>query len=85
MKKAYFTSLTPRQDVNNYNEIPHQISETTTGQYYEVEQLYENTASGCQCSVQQNIDQFQHIGTAGYPVHSNVQETSEGHYSTISE
>lgn len=83
--KAYITSLTQRQDVNNYNEISHQISETTTGQYYEVEPLYENTASGCQCSVQQNIDQFQHFGTAGYPVHSNVQETSEGHYSTISE
>ncbi|VDI48876.1 Hypothetical predicted protein [Mytilus galloprovincialis] len=81
LMKAYFTSLTPRQDENNYNEI----SETSVGQHYAVEPLYENTASGCHCSVQQNIDQIQHIVTAGYSVHSNVQETIEGHYSTISE
>ncbi|CAC5419078.1 unnamed protein product [Mytilus coruscus] len=85
LMKVHFTSLTPRRDENNYNEIPYQISDTITGQYYEVVPLSEITASGCSSTVQQNIDQIKHIDTAGYPIPSSILERREGHYETIAE
>lgn len=82
--KASFTSLTVRRDQNNYNEVPNQMSESITGQYYEVSPLSDISVSGCHPTVQQNIDQIQHIHTSGYLIPSSILETGED-YQTIAD
>ncbi|CAG2219764.1 unnamed protein product [Mytilus edulis] len=70
--KAAFTSLTVRRDQSNYNEIPQQMSESTTRHYDEVSPLSEIAASKCHPADQQNIEQIQHIDLSGYLVPSNM-------------
>ncbi|CAC5419081.1 unnamed protein product [Mytilus coruscus] len=82
--KVSFTSLTARRDQNNYNEIPPQMSDSVTGQYYEVSTLSEISAPGCQPTAQQNRDQVQHIDTSGYLIPSSMLQTS-GDYHTITD
>lgn len=84
MVKSAFTSLTARRDENNYNEIPHHMTESITGQYYEVTPLSEISASGGKPPIIQNIEQIQHIDTSGYLIPSGMLETS-GDYHTIAD
>ncbi|CAC5419079.1 unnamed protein product [Mytilus coruscus] len=85
LMKAAFTSLTARRDQNNYNEIPHQMLDSITGQYHEVLPLSEISASGCQSTVQQNIDQIQHTDTSGYLIPSSMLRGSGDHYQSIAD
>lgn len=80
MKKASFTSLTPRRDEHFYNEMTDSIN----GQYYEVMPLSEIPAApGCQSVTQQNLDQVNHIDASGYLILSNKAEENGENYQTI--
>lgn len=83
MIKASFTSLTERREQHNYNEIPHQMSDSVTGQYYEMSALSEISAPGCPSTVQQNIDQIHHVDTSEYLIPSSVLQMSGDHYQSI--
>ncbi|CAG2185530.1 unnamed protein product [Mytilus edulis] len=84
LTKASYATLTVRRDQNNYNEVPHEMSDSITGQYYEVSPLSEIPAPGCQITAQQNIDVIQHIDTSGYLIPSGMLET-DGDYQTITD
>ncbi|VDI08019.1 Hypothetical predicted protein [Mytilus galloprovincialis] len=81
LTNASYTSLTVRRDQNNYNEaVPHEMSDSITGQYYEMSSVSETHAP----TVQQNINKIQHIDTSGYLIPSGMLETS-GDYHTITD
>ncbi|VDH91479.1 Hypothetical predicted protein, partial [Mytilus galloprovincialis] len=84
LANASYTTLTVRRDQNNYNEVPDQMSVSIIGQYYEMSAVSETHASGDKPTVQQNIDQIQHIDTSGYLIPSGMLETG-GDYQTIAD
>ncbi|VDI82291.1 Hypothetical predicted protein [Mytilus galloprovincialis] len=80
LANASYTTLTVRRDQNNYNDVPNQMSVSIIGQYYEMSAASETHAS----TVQQNINQIQHIDTYGYLIPSGMLET-DGDYQTIAD
>ncbi|VDI42884.1 Hypothetical predicted protein [Mytilus galloprovincialis] len=84
LTKASYTTLAVRRDQNTYNEVPHEMSDSITGQYYEVSPLSEIPTSGCQITAQQNIAIIQHIDTSGFLIPSGMLET-DGDYQTITD
>ncbi|VDI34095.1 Hypothetical predicted protein, partial [Mytilus galloprovincialis] len=80
LANASYTTLTVRRDQNNYNEVPNQMSVSIIGQYYEMSAASETHAP----TVQQNINQIQHIDTYGYLIPSGMLET-DGDYQTIAD
>ncbi|XP_071132914.1 uncharacterized protein [Mytilus edulis] len=84
LTKASYTTLSVRRDQNTYNQVPHEMSDSITGQHYEVSPLSEIPTSGCQITAQQNIAIIQHIDTSGYLIPSGMLET-DGDYQTITD
>ncbi|XP_076080390.1 uncharacterized protein LOC143051335 [Mytilus galloprovincialis] len=79
--KASFTSLTARRDQNYYNEIPHQMTDSTEEHGYEMSSI--PSASGCQATVQQSINNIQHIDTFRNVIPSGISQMSGDHYESI--
>ncbi|XP_063446980.1 uncharacterized protein LOC134726504 [Mytilus trossulus] len=81
--KASYTTLTVRRDENNYNEIPHQMSDHMAEHYYEESPLSVIPTSEGQSAAHQKINQIQHVDTSGCLIPSDIMETGGDHYQSI--